>query len=477
MKYVYIRLITAAALFICFITALLTLQDHVIFYQEQHTLFLFTRDYMARTIASRGITGWIGDFVVQFYHIPWLGAAITSGILTAVYLLTGSIIRRLTGRRDLLQLGAAAAVALYFTLDSTEENPGIATTVALGLLALWILTLAASRLLPKRTPDAPLGKFRTAIPLVLATAYIIAGYYLQIRDYNRPERAMIRAERAIKQHDWDGAIAITGQYLSTGRTNKLMLYLRSIALAQKGELVAHLFDFPQKAGQQALAFPWTSNSREAEYGHWVHEVTGDINAAHHWAFEALTCWGETAPHLLDLTRYNIALGRPDVARKFARTLSHSLFYRGEARRLTEQIDRGEPGDLRYAFADTCATGVKWVNVLDFRPNLMQNYKADPGNPVTRQYLIASILLSGELPTLCDIIGKDDLRDRNVSEAMLLYSLDPRSTPLDSLGLEVTPEIGQRFSRFTTAMRQSSPAAMQAEFGDSFLYYYHYLIKR
>lgn len=40
----------------------------------------------------------------------------------------------------------------------------------------------------------------------------------------------------------------------------------------------------------------------------------------------MVVWGETAPHLLNLARYNLAVQRPQVAQRFINVLKQSLFY-------------------------------------------------------------------------------------------------------------------------------------------------------
>lgn len=465
-KYGHFLAVVAVALFVCVVTSLLTLHSHIIFYQEQHSLFLYSADYMEQTVHWKGLPAYIGAFMVQFYHIPALGAAITAAVLTGVYVLTELTILNITGRRDMLQIGVAAAVALYFTLDGIDETPAWAAIALVAMLALWLLSKPIRR---HRYSIKPLTLKTCIIPLALAAAYIIAGFYIQAKNYDRPTRAMLRAEKAIKEKKWDEVLAITDRYLGTGRVNKLMFYFRNIALAEKGELIDRLFDFPLKPGQQALAFPWHGEGREAEYGHLVHEITGDINAAHHWAFEAMTTWGETAPHLTDLARYNVALGRPKVARKFADKLAQSLFYRDEADKIMRQIEGTMPPEVHVAQPDS--TTVKWVNIHDFRPNLMQNYLADPDNGITRQYLIAAMLVNNDLPDLMNIIRPEDQKHRNLREAILIYSLDPHSTPLDTLGLEVKEETGRDFSKFLE-MYKSRSIYLEEKFGKTFLYYTH-----
>ncbi len=470
MKYGYIKLITAVALFVCYMIALLTIQDHVIFYQEQHSLFLWSADYFHHTVHTSGWIYFLGAFIIQFYHIPWLGAVIVSLLAVAVYLLTESIIAKATGWRDLLQVGVAAAVALYFTLDGINDTPGWLVVAVIGLAAVrGLLCLVKGR----KTDASKLSVIKMIVPVVIAAGYIIAGLQIEMKGFDRRERAMVRAERAIKQNKWDEALQITEHYMSGGTTNRLMLYIRNIALAQKGELIDRMFDFPQKIGQQSLAFSWNHDSRDAEYGHWVHEITGDINAAHQWAFEAMTAMGETAPHLTDLAKYNVALGRPKVAEKFAKQLDKTIFYRDFAKSIRRQIAGEEDVQVRYAVPDSVE--IKWINVLDFRPNVMQNSIADSTNSIAHQYLIASLLVNGNLDLLMPMLTKEDMKHRIIQEAALLYSLDPKSKPLEEFGMELDESVTKDFSPFYSSLRNGfrTPGS-EDRWRKSYWYYIHVL---
>lgn len=470
MRYPFVLILTSIAVFTCYLIMLLTLQDHVIFYQEQHHLFLYTQAYYEHTLQSQGPLGYVGNFMTQFYYYPWLGAIIVSLLATCVYYFIESIIYKITGFRDFLQLGVIAAVALYFTLDGLEESPVWILLAAIALFIIWIPCYFFIKPRNINRYNSKLSWAQLIIVIVLTAGYFIGGFYIEIGQYNKLERYMIKAEKAVKTKNWDEAIDITSKYLASGRQNKLMFYLRSYALAHKGELIDHLFDYPQTVGQESLAFPWSSNSRETEYGHLVHEATGDINAAHEWAFEAMTVWGETGPHLVDLARYNVALGRPEVAEKFARKLDKTLFYRKDAKKIRKALNGEEPLDIYYAQPDSLS--VKWINILDFRPNLMQNFKADPNNKITRQYLIASMLLSNSLKNLIPLLNEEDLKHENIKEAVLIYSLYPNFEPLRNFGFKVNEKTGEQFADFYRLLRRGSPKELEKKYGKTYWYYKH-----
>ena len=52
---------------------------HALSYQEQYQLFLWTSDYFVERISlPGGLADWLGELIVQFYYIEWLGALLLS---------------------------------------------------------------------------------------------------------------------------------------------------------------------------------------------------------------------------------------------------------------------------------------------------------------------------------------------------------------------------------------------------------------
>ena len=58
---------------------------HAMSYQEQYQLFLWTSDYfLNRVSVPGGFASWIGEFIVQFYYVEWLGALLLSLLIVAL---------------------------------------------------------------------------------------------------------------------------------------------------------------------------------------------------------------------------------------------------------------------------------------------------------------------------------------------------------------------------------------------------------
>ena len=62
---------------------------HALSYQEQYQLFLWTWDYFVERISlPGGFADWIGEFIVQFYYVEWLGALLLALLFVALQRLT-----------------------------------------------------------------------------------------------------------------------------------------------------------------------------------------------------------------------------------------------------------------------------------------------------------------------------------------------------------------------------------------------------
>lgn len=67
-------------------------------YHEQNQLFLFTFDYFHKYIAvAGGLADYIGEFIVQFYYVTWLGAFLLSLLFVLLQWLVWCVMGRRTG--------------------------------------------------------------------------------------------------------------------------------------------------------------------------------------------------------------------------------------------------------------------------------------------------------------------------------------------------------------------------------------------
>lgn len=467
-KPIIIRLIIFAVLALGYWLAYTDWLSYVLFYQDQHALFLFTSDYLRERISSAGITAPVNDFLIQFYHLPWFGALIAALLCASVYPLGDTIIRRVTGHPDYAALAVAGSLLVFLSTSGIESKLTLVWLVPLCLLIVWLATL----LFRKRGERNARYVYVTA---ALALVYGAVTCFWLFSNINRSERIMILTEQAAEAGDWDEVLRRADNYLSQGHENTLMTMFRSLALAHKGLLSRHLFDFPMTQGLDNIYLPWKGDARQSEYGYYIYESIGHINEAHRWESEALVAMGSFEPHLANLARYNIMLGRPEAARHFIAPLRHTLFHRAEADSLTAMIDRGAVDGLKYSFATDSAQWRNFVRVDNILPELIEAAHADPANAVAREYMMAGLLLTDNVEAFAREVpqGMSRMPD-SWQEALVVFRSNFGAERLAELGLTITPETEARFKKYVAASRSMGPQQLAAEFGNTYWFYNQYI---
>ena len=470
-------------LFLIYTSLYADVLSHIIFYHEQHHLFLFSSQYFQHQIETAGWMSYFTDFVIQFFYYPWAGCALLGGMLASIYGLCHLNIRLVTGRDDLLQLSLIPSLYLFLQTLSADYSLVPVVSCFIGLLALafanfWMRPLW--RRLHVRFPSGSISPriYRILTPAVL-TVYAAAAFYLFVHSYNMAEYRMLKAEQAVKEKNWEEALAQTSQYLDRRPNNALIFYFRHLALYHEGKLLDHLFDYPQRLGVKGLYFPWNSDSRESEYGHFLYEDLGYINEAQRWEFEAMVVWGETAPHLLNLARYNIVNHRPQVALKFIRLLQQSLFYREEADKLEAVLYTGEVEGLRNALSGVETVPARFANVMNIGPELLFLCEQDPQNRMAFEYLMCDLLLSNQVVRFVEHLPLMERFDYPAmpaifEEALLMYKLGVGEERFAATGFAISSQTEQRFARYYELFQQKDNYRLRQEFGKTYWYYLNFI---
>ncbi len=172
--------------------------SHVLYYNEQHHLFLFSKSYFQQCIRSEGWLEYVTDFMIQFFYYPALGSALLALLLASVYLLASGIIKIITGRYDLLQLSVIPSLSLFFYTMEVGHSLSVVPGSVLCLSALYVLLFIvrrSGRLFPLFELPAIGGKKQHIwLVAVFLTGYIGGGSYYFFRNYNRSERMMLKTE-------------------------------------------------------------------------------------------------------------------------------------------------------------------------------------------------------------------------------------------------------------------------------------------
>lgn len=392
-------------------------------YHEQQQLFLFTRSYLDVYLSEPGKVGqYIANFVIQFFYWPFAGKLLLALLLSGLYLLPSLTVRRLTGKSDPLHLALLPSLYLFIRF----ERPDFEISEIISLFIVFVCTRLLA-LLPRRFFYYALlpcllacgfafgwiGAIAAFIVLALAafSAYMLSGgmngkiykyvtavslclyasftFHAFVKNYDMRERLLIEADHYTRRHEWKKVIVCAKRYRGE---SQLMDYFLNMALYHTGRMPYDLLDYRQSFGPGSLFLPWTGNPRLCKYGHYLYEQLGYINEAQHWAFEALVVYGETAPILSDLIRYNIVIGRPEVARRFIRVLKESLFYKGLAEEYEKMVPTGQVKGLNVIpFHEEGRA--RFIHMQDLTSELVFICDQDPSNRMAFEYLMSSLILS------------------------------------------------------------------------------------
>lgn len=85
------------------------------YYIEQNQLFQFTGEYIRRKIGEPGGFAWLlGEFIVQFFALPYVGAALTAALLCGSGFLTYRILKRMAPQQNTFFLACLPMLGLLF---------------------------------------------------------------------------------------------------------------------------------------------------------------------------------------------------------------------------------------------------------------------------------------------------------------------------------------------------------------------------
>lgn len=483
--------------------------EYVITYLEQHHLFLFSRSYLHTYLHDIGKPGqYIANFVIQFFYLPYTGKILFSLILSLPYLFSIWICRRVTGKSDPLHLPLLPPLYLLTYYEAADTEVSHATgffccTLLLLLISflkkreryfalvlfvltasivfgwkypvLSILIIATSSLsahfLSLHTQNSKIG---VIVSVLCFSLYAGGTFYSFVYSYNMKERLMLDAETNLKNKNWKQVLACANKYRGN---NQLIEYYRNMALYHTGRMPSDLLKYPQTNGAASLFLPWTSDARQSNYGHYIYEQIGYTNEAHRWVFESMVVFGETAPILINLIRYNIVNKRPEVAMRFIRVLKQSLFYKKQAEELERLAPTGQVPGLK-TLAGKEGAPARFANILNIGPELRFICEQDSSNQMAFEYLMSYLLLSNQLIRFAENLPKIQAfsypqMPRLYEEALYVYKVGVSEEAFRQTGFRISPDTEKRFQAYYTLHQTGKTQQLEEQFGDTYWFYLHY----
>ena len=248
---------------------------HALSYQEQYQLFLWTWDYfIERVTLPGGLADWLGEFIVQFYYIEWLGALLLALLYVALQRLTARLLPKslwwlsilpvlllwwLMGDINVL-LSFPVAIVLALVLAGVMPKrfswiDALALPMAYWLIgpAVWVYVLirvvqlgwkhlwtagwlVAIQLMAYAwfLPQWPLQQVLSGL-----NYYRIPLHYPQLSGYDKDMYELIRLDYLVRNERWDDIVKRAGEYQVK---TPFWCNCVNLALSQKRLLADRMFD-------------------------------------------------------------------------------------------------------------------------------------------------------------------------------------------------------------------------------------------
>ena len=354
---------------------------HALSYQEQYQLFLWTGDYFLEKISlPGGFADWLGEFIVQFYYVEWIGALLLATLFVALQWLTAKLLPKTWCLLSLLPVAVmwwlmgdinvmlSLMVAMVMAIGIAGRVRRVVSLGKLGLLgeivlipiiywligpAVWIYViirviqigwrqlwtagwLVAVQLMVYAwlLPQWPLQQAMTGL-----SYYRIPLQYPQWSGYDKDMYELIRMDYLVRNERWDEIVKRAGAYQVK---TPFWCNCVNLALSQKRLLADRMFDFYQ-SGEDALIMPRTRDLTSMLPSAEVFWRLGMVNSAQRYMFdtqESILNGNKSGRCTKRIAECMIVNGQYLTARKQIDLLKKSLFYRSWAEEMEKMIEAG-----------------------------------------------------------------------------------------------------------------------------------------
>ncbi len=466
---------------------------HHLHYQEQYQLFLFDSTYMWEIVKQPGgVADLLGRFCTQFFLFAWVGAAIIALLLSAVQLLTLSLIDNspLTIDHSSMQgnnvqcsmfnvqwtYGLSFVPSFLLWLFLLDENAllGGVWAVLLTQLAIWglvrlpdgwvrrILMIVAFVILywiafggshyyryPNVFPTLLYAAWFSAIIIPLVMWFIVRGKKsenvrqqnnsLTIPEQSSPTRSLshlipltsfvlvsivmgilvwknanFKAEK-VMQYDFMACHQQWNRILETVNAekpnNQIGVTVQNLALAMRGMLLEHMFDYNQNSIHGLLPDVKEDATSPMPTAEAFYQL-GMINVAQRTVFEAqeaILDFQKSGRCYKRLAQTNLINGQYEVARKYLMALQKTLFYRDWANETLPLLgnEKAVASHPEYGRLRQCAYNEDFYFSDHVTPEMLESlYYRNTDNRLAYQYLLAYCVLTGDQERYNRIISKE-----------------------------------------------------------------------
>ena len=427
---------------------------HHLHYQEQFQLFLFDSNYVWDIVKQPGgVADLLGRFCTQFFLYAWVGAVIIGILLTVVQLLTLQLI----GSSKLYGLSFLPSFFLWLFLLDEHALMGGVWAVLLTLLAVWGLSklpkgwvryIAVIVVLPilywmvgSYWSGSHYYRYPKVFPTLLYVAWLLAlaipllvyvcrkwlkdskGLVIPLCSFALVavvmgavvwKNANFKAEK-VMQYDFMASHQLWNRIIEAANAekpnNQIGVTVQNLALAMRGQLTQHMFDYHQNGIAGLLPDVQSDAVSPMPTAEAFYQL-GMIYVAQRTVFEAqeaILDFQKSGRCYKRLAQTNLIIGSYEVARKYLMALQKTLFYRDWANETLPLLGDEEAiakhpeyGRLRKSIYKDSFLFSDHVT-----PEMLESlYFGCTDNSMAYQYLMAYYMLTGDRERYNNFISKN-----------------------------------------------------------------------
>lgn len=435
---------------------------HHLHYQEQYQLFLFDSTYVWDIVKHPGgIADLLGRFCTQFFLYAWVGAAIIALLLSLIQLLVWRLMRvdRLFGlsfipsfllwlylldEHALLSGVWAVLVTLLVGVIIRKTISSVIRTILAIIVVISILYWLVGPVcfpLPIDSiwTDIHYYRYPTVFPWLLWAASLSvwvlsllpcvcrkwvnapSGYLWGLSTFLLVTIGMgsivwknsnLKAEK-VMQYDFMATHQQWNRILETANAekpnNQIGVTVQNLALAMRGMLLDHMFEYNQNGIAGLLPDVQTDATSPMPTAEAFYQL-GMINVAQRTVFEAqesILDFQKSGRCYKRLAQTNLINGNYKVARKYLMALQKTFFYRTWANETLPLLENEKAiaKHPEYGRLRQCAYKNDFYFGDHVTPEMLKDlYFSNKDNHMAYQYLVAYYLLTGDREGLNNFIS-------------------------------------------------------------------------
>ena len=367
-------------------------------YQEQNQLFLLTTDYLWQRVSrAGGVADWLGEFIVQFFYVEWLGALVLALLYWLMHRLTWLCLRGVLRLNSYIAFALSLVPVGAFLYLSGDESMMVSLPVALTIVVGAIALMRHTRW-PWWLIVVPAAAWAVAAPWT--TYYRTPLGRLSLDGWERDKWELLRQDYLIRHERWDEVIVRAGKHVvPTAMWSNSV----NLALAMRRELADRQFEFWQ-SGPDALIMPMVADNVSNLPTMEAFWRLGMVNSCLRYASdlqESILSARKSGRLERRIVECLIVNGNYAIARKHLRLLRQSLFYSSWARQAEACLGRDDLINAHPTWGR--------LRKLRFKDNFLYNYpeldkmlailfQQNHQNLMALDYFLAQLLLKGDART-------------------------------------------------------------------------------